>query len=84
MSSLLTLICFFFFISLLWSLENQRKRKSNEQNTWMNHTNDLKYQIRQHELQGQFENVESKEQVEQAVKQLQVRHSPLFLLIPQY
>lgn len=63
-------------------MENQRKRKSNEQNTWMNHTNDLKYQIRQHELQGQFENVESKEQVEQAVKQLQVRHSPPFFIDP--
>jgi len=66
-----------FHISLLSSLENQRKRKSSEQNTWMNHATDLKKKIHEHELQGQFENVESKEQVEEAVKQLQVKNSYL-------
>ena len=64
----------FLLFSLQSALEKERKRKAGLLSTWATRSSELKKNLREFEQEGEFSNIESKEQLQDVIAKLKVNY----------
>ena len=64
----------FLLFSLQSALEKERKRKAGLLSTWATRSSELKKNLRELEQEGEFSNIESKEQLQDVIAKLKVNY----------